>query len=117
VSTEEQQTASFLVLLVGKLTGWNAPVGGRGDPVYLTQEQTGALAAQGIGLLTSFLPAEAAKGVNSAIAGLPRPPHASHEERLLRAGAVGGSIVSVGDSNNPPGCCVEWPGQGLVCVR
>ena len=36
----ERIVAPFLVLLLGKLTGWNLPIGGGGDPVYLTAAQT-----------------------------------------------------------------------------
>jgi hypothetical protein len=57
--------------LVGELTGWNAPVGG-GDPVYLTSEQTELLAAEGVRLLTSFLPGKVAKRVISAVSEIPR---------------------------------------------
>jgi Homeodomain-like domain len=31
MSAEEEMLASFLVLFVGKLTGWNAPTGGKGN--------------------------------------------------------------------------------------
>jgi hypothetical protein len=114
MSAEEKMVASFVVLLVGKLTGWNMPTGGGGDPVYLTGEQTQALAAEGISLLTSFLPEEAAQRITSAIEQLPRAPHGNREERLLRTGSLGGTLVD--NPDGPPGCCVGGP-HGLVCVR
>lgn len=84
--------------------------------MYLNHEQTEVLATEGIGLLASFLPEDAAKEVTTAIRSLRREPHASHDERLVRAGSIGGTIV-IGNPSDPPGCCVEWPGRGLVCVR
>jgi hypothetical protein len=111
-TTSEQLTAQFLVLLVGKLTGWGQLVPSDGGPVYLTGEQTAALATEGISLLARFLPQEAAAGVASAIKGLARPRQAPAERAILSIGGLGGHIPS----NGPPGCCVGTE-QGLVCVR
>jgi len=118
LQAKDELMAQFLVLLIGKLTGWNAPIGGGGDPVYLTGEQTQSLAAEGISLLTTFLPAEAAQKVAAAIERVPRHPHATHEQKLLRVGSLGGVIPSVhgGVGGEAPGCCVEINGH-LVCVR
>lgn len=119
-NNEEQLIAPYLVLLLGKLTGWNYPVGdGGGDPVYLTGEQKAALAVEGISLLTTYLPAEAAKQVTSAIERLPRPQHThrDHEATLMRIGALGGVLPSVKHNpNSPPGCCFMENGH-LVCVN
>jgi ParB-like chromosome segregation protein Spo0J len=48
---------------------------------------------------------------------LARPPHERREEALLRLGALGAVDPGVGDPDRPPGCCVFWPGRGLICVR
>lgn len=112
---EEELLAPFLALLIGKLTGWTQPTHIGGDPVYLTGEQTAALAAEGINLLASFLPQEAAQRVTSAIERLPRPPRGTREERLMRIGALGG-VIPTTHGDGPPGCCVEINGH-LVCVR
>jgi hypothetical protein len=114
MSTREELMAPFLILLIGELTGWNGPIGGGGDPVYLTAEQTAALAAEGISLLASYLPQEAAQRVTSAIERLPRPPKGSTERVLLSMGRLGGTLPS-GDSHG--GCCVGLPGGKEVCVR
>jgi hypothetical protein len=112
---QEELLAPFLVLLIGKLTGWTQPTHIGGDPTYLTGEQTAALAAEGIDLLASFLPQEAAQRVTSAVERLPRPPRGTREERLLSVGALGGVIHSAG-GDGAPGCCVEINGH-LFCVR
>ncbi len=111
----EEIMAPFLVLLLGKLTGWNLPTGGGGDPTYLTGAQTEALAAEGVSLLARYLPQEAAKGVTSAVEHLARPRHGNREQALLHMGALGGVLPS--HPGAPPGCCVSEPGRGLVCVR
>ena len=117
----EQLLANFLVLLIGKLTGWNAPIGGGGDPVFLTADESAAFAAEGISLLASRLPKEAAEKVSAAIERLPRPKHqGTAEDRLVSVGGLGGTIPSTGSHGGnlggPPGCCVHINGR-LVCVR
>ena len=119
LSNEEQMLASYFVLLMGRLTGWNYPVGdGGGDPVYLTGEQKTAIATEGIKLLASYLPNAAAEQVTAAIERLPRNgKHINHDEMLMRIGALGGVVPSVGHTpGNPPGCCV-WEQGHLVCVN
>ncbi|GLQ94619.1 hypothetical protein [Dyella acidisoli] len=121
LNNEEQLIAPYLVLLLGRLTGWNYPHGDGGDPVYLTGEQKAALAVEGINLLSSYLPADAARQVTSAIERLPRPEHikrnhADHEAALMRIGALGGVLHVTHSSGSPPGCCVMENGH-LVCVN
>ena len=117
VPLEEDILAPFLVLLIGKLTGWNQPAPGGGDPVYLTGEEAAALAAEGIGLLAGYLPKAAAQQVTAAVEHLHRAKHGSRERALMNIGRLGGVIpvVSAG-SDGAPGCCVEENGH-LVCVR
>jgi hypothetical protein len=113
---QEEILASFLVLLIGRLLNWaDVPKGG-GDPQFLTGKQAEALAAKGIGLLTRYLPQEAAKTVTAAVEPHARAAHHAHEQALLHIGALGG-IIPIGGSGGPPGCCVSEPGRGLVCVR
>lgn len=117
LSNEEQMLASYFVLLMGRLTGWNYPTGDGGDPVYLTGEQKTAIAAEGIHLLASYLPKAAAEQVTAAIERLPRNGgHINHDEMLMRIGALGGVVHSVHSAGNPPGCCV-WEQGHLVCVN
>ena len=110
---EELLIAQFLVLVIGKLTGWNVPTTVDGDPVYLTGEQAASLAAEGISLLSGFLPKEAAQQVTATVERLPRQRHARTEDMLLSAGRLGAVRPP---SDGPPGCCVEMNGH-LVCVR
>jgi hypothetical protein len=118
VPLEEDLLAPFLVLLVGKLTGWNQPAPVGGDPIYLTSEQTAALAAEGINLLMPYLPKEAAQQVAAAVEKLPRAHRGSPEQRLLSIGRFGGVIPAPSaGGNTPPGCCVEEANGRLVCVR
>lgn len=116
MSTTEELIAPFLVLLIGELTGWNEPIGG-GDPVYLTAEQTAALAGEGIRLLATYLPKEAAQRVTSAIEGVRHSPRGRTEQMLLTMGKLGATIPNLhGPSGGPPGCCVRIGGR-LVCVK
>lgn len=118
IPIEEQLLAPFLVLLIGELTGWNAPIEG-GDPVYFTGEQTESLAAEGIRLLAQYLPERFSQQVASAVEPLPRPPHGSPEQRLMRIGRLGGiipTVISNPGGNNAPGCCV-WMNGHMYCVR
>lgn len=117
LSNEEQILASYFVLLMGRLTGWNYPNGGGGDPVYLTGEEKASIAAEGIHLLASYLPKTAGEQVTAAIERLPRNgKHINHDEMLMRIGAHGGVVPSVHTVGNPPGCCV-WEQGHLVCVN
>jgi len=113
---EEQLEASWFVLMMGRLTGWNFPVGGGGDPVYLTGEQAAVLAAEGVRLLATFLPAAAAEQVTAAVAPMKREKKGSREERLMRLGNLGAVIPTVGVPGDAPGCCVESGGH-LICIR
>lgn len=118
---EEQMIASYLVLLLGKLTGWNYPSGDfGGDPVYLTEEQKTTLAVEGMRLLNTYLPSEAAKQVTSAIERLPRPDRMgrddiNYEATLMRIGALGGVLPSARSPDVAPGCCLVENGR-LVCA-
>jgi hypothetical protein len=117
IAMEEEALAPLLVLLIGKLTGWNAPVGSGGDPSYLTSEQSAELATEGISALSRFLPQETALQVTAAIERLPRAKHGSREERLLQMAEIGSVILAPGsDPNGPPGCCIPMNGH-LICVR
>jgi hypothetical protein len=139
IPTQEELLAPFLVLLIGKLTGWNEPTGGGGDPVYLTAEQTAALAAEGINLLAPYLPQETSQRVKSAIAAafdgtaggpptgggahgpgrverIARLPQGSTEQMLLNIGKMGWPTVFRSAGGDGPGCCVGTQ-HGLVCVR
>jgi hypothetical protein len=111
---EELLIAQFLVLIIGKLTGWNAPTPKGGDPVYLNADQASALAVSGISLLASFLPQQSAQQVEAAVERLPRHHHAAVEDMLLSVGRLGG--VRPPSVDGPPGCCFEMNGH-LVCVR
>ncbi len=115
----ERAIASYLTLLIGKLTNWNFPRGGEGpgDPAFLTAEQAGQLAAAGIRLLTPMLPSEAAHQVEAALKHVPKVQSASIEEMLVNVGALGG-VVHHGShgSGGAPGCCVMINGR-LVCFR
>jgi hypothetical protein len=112
----ERAIASWLILLLGKLTNWNFPRGGEGpgDPAFLTAEQAGQLAAAGIRLLTPMLPSAAAQQVEAALKQVPQVQSASIEEMLVNVGGLGG-VVHHG-SGGAPGCCVMINGR-LVCVR
>jgi hypothetical protein len=113
---DEEMLASYLVLLIGRLTDWNAPNGGGGDPVYLTAADKAKLAVEGIQLLATCLPAAAAQQVTSALRDLPRAQQHNHDEMLMRLGALGG-IIPVGHTPGaPPGCCVMEQGR-LFCVN
>ena len=136
MNTDEKLIANYIVLLLGKLTNWNHPVGDPGDPIYLTGEQTAELAAEGIRLLAPFLSKEAGLRVASAIEGLPRAHPGSRDDLLIEIGRLGGlfdrqaaekgkgmarahavhSAVHSVNPGEPPGCCIResW---GLVCVR
>jgi hypothetical protein len=119
----EKTTAQLIVLLLERILFKIPEVpphgggGSGGDPTYLTDAQTEALAAEGISLLAGYLPSEAAQQVKAAIGHLARPHHVDREQTLLRLGALGAVVPHSGDPANPPGCCVFWPGRGLVCVR
>jgi len=113
----ERAIESYLLLILGKLTGWSWPVGGNGpgDPVYLKAEQQAELAAEGIRKLASFLPAEAAQKAMAAVERFPRGQQQTDvEELMLNVGSLGGSIHH--GSGGAPGCCVMINGH-LVCVR
>ena len=112
----ERAIASWLILLIGKLTNWNFPRGGEGpgDPAFLTAEQAGQLAAAGIRLLTPMLPSAAAQQVEAALKQVPQVQGPSIEEMLVNVGGLGG-VVHHG-SGGAPGCCVMINGR-LVCVR
>jgi hypothetical protein len=110
----ERAIADFFTLLIGKLTKWNAPGQGGGDPVYLTPEQSAELAVAGIRMLTPLLPAEEAKKIEAVVEKHPRREHVSVEEALVTVGSLGG-IIHHGNSG-PPGCCV-WMNGHLVCTR
>jgi hypothetical protein len=112
----ERAIESYLLLILGKLTGWNWPVGGNGpgDPVYLKAEQQAELAAEGIRKLASFLPAEAAQKALAAVERFPRGEQPAAEELMLNVGSLGGSLHH--GSGGAPGCCVMINGH-LVCVR
>jgi hypothetical protein len=114
---QEEAIAPFLVLLIGKLLNWaDVPKGG-GDPLFLTGAQAEALAAEGIKVLTRYLPPEAAKAVTTAVAPHARASHRNQRQALMRVGALGGVLPKVvGSPENPPGCCVYEGGQ-LICVR
>jgi len=112
----ERAIESYLLLILGKLTGWNWPVGGNGpgDPVYLKAEQEAELAAEGIRRLASFLPAEAAQKAMAAVERFPRGQQPEAEELMLNVGSLGGSLHH--GAGGAPGCCVMINGH-LVCVR
>jgi hypothetical protein len=135
----EQLLAPFLVLLIGKLTGFNPPPTGGGDPVFLTDDQAAAVAAEGIGLLAPYLPQEAAQRITSTIAAvfdgtaggsstgggaqgsgrvgtIPRLQFASTDQILLNMGEIDHPTIVPEDREEGPGCCVGSQ-HGLVCVR
>ncbi|MGA8220713.1 MAG: hypothetical protein WB780_03600 [Candidatus Acidiferrales bacterium] len=139
VPTNEELLAPFLLLLIGKMTGWMEPTSIGGDPVYLTGEQTASLAAEGISLLAPYLPQETAQRVTTAIAaafdgtaGGPPTGGGAHgpgrveriarlrlgstEQMLLNIGKMGWPTVFQSGDGEGPGCCVGTP-RGLVCVR
>ncbi len=110
--------AQFLVLTLARLLKYGDVPHGGGDPTFLTAAQTEALAAEGVRLLARYLPQEAARQVESAVEHLARPRHEGREEALLRLGGLGAVDPGVDvDPNLAPGCCVVWPGRGLICVR
>jgi len=113
----ERAIENYLLLILGKLTGWNWPVGGNGpgDPVYLKAEQQAELAAEGIRRLASFLPAEAGNQAIAAVERFPKVQQPAPEELMLNVGSLGGSLHH-GTSGGAPGCCVMINGH-LVCVR
>jgi len=112
----ERAIENWLLLILGKLTGYNFPVhgDGPGDPVYLKAEQAAQLAAEGIRKLSVFLPGEAAQKAVAAVEALPRIQQPAAEEVMLNVGSLGG-VVHHG-SGGAPGCCVMINGH-LVCVR
>ncbi len=117
----EVEIAPYLVLLMGKLTKWNWPVGGGGggDPVYLSAEATEALAAQGISALSAYLDEEIAGKVNAALEQRRSPAKASARTEELNLSRARQPVVFVPppeSADGPPGCCVEENGR-LVCVR
>jgi hypothetical protein len=136
---QDELLAPFLLLLIGKLTGWTEPTSIGGDPVYLTGEQTASLAAEGISLLAPFLSEETSQRVTSAIAAafdgtaggpptgggahgpgrverIARLPQGSREQMLLNIGKLGWPTVFHSGGGEGPGCCVGTQ-HGLVCVR
>lgn len=116
VPMEEELIAPFLLLIIGKITGWTQPTHIGGDPVYLTGDQTAALAAEGIRLLAPYLPTAAAQQVDAVVEPLPRAHRGTREERLMNIGRLGGVVPSTHSGDQPPGCCVDINGH-LVCVR
>jgi len=116
IPVEEALLAPFLLLLIGKITGYTQPTHIGGDPVYLTGEQAASLAAEGIRLLVPYLPTAAAQQVEAVVEPLPRAHRGSPEQRLLSIGGLGGVVPSTHPGDQPPGCCVEINGH-LVCVR
>ena len=112
-----QIEAPFLVALLAKLLHYGDVPRGGGDPTFLTATETEVLAAEGVRLLAHYLPQEAARLVASAVEHIARPHHQSREQALLRLGALGAVVPDDGDPNSAPGCCVFWPGRGLVCAR
>ncbi len=112
-ATHERLIASFIVLLLGRLTNWNFPIGD--GPVYLTGEQAASLAAEGVRLLAEHLPKEAAQQVTAAVARIARPPQPSTEEVLLHMGKLGAETI-IHNPGAAPGCCIQTQ-RGLVCVR
>jgi hypothetical protein len=117
-SQQEEMLGSFLVLIIGNILNWaDVPKGG-GDPLFLTSPQAEAFAAEGISLLARYLPPEAAKVVTTAVAPHARKPQRDHQQALLRVGAFGGHLPTVGGRpGGPPGCCVFEPGRGMICVN
>lgn len=112
----ERAIASYLTLILGRLTNWNFPRGGEGpgDPPYLNTEQASELAAAGIRLLTPMLPSAVAQQVEAALKQFPQVHSAPVEEMLVNVGSLGG-VVHHG-SGGAPGCCVMINGR-LVCIR
>lgn len=109
--------APFLVALMAKIFKYGDVPRGGGDPTFLTAVETEVLAAEGVRLLAHYLPPEAAHQVASAVEHIARPHHESREQALLRLGALGAVVPDGGDPNSAPGCCVFWPGRGLICAR
>jgi len=116
ITLDQRAIAPMLVLILGKLTGWNFPVPKGGDPVYLTAEQATALAAEGIRLLSPYLGEEAHGRVSTAVEKFSRPTSVTDEEKLVNLGGLGGIIPSTHNPGGAPGCCVMINGH-LVCVR
>lgn len=113
----EAIAAPFLVALLARLLKYGDVSGGGGDPRFLTEEQTEALAVEGVSLLARYLPQEAARHVASAVEHLARPPY-DREQALLQLGSLGAVVPDFsGDPGSAPGCCVHWPGRGLICAR
>jgi hypothetical protein len=116
----EAIAAPFLVALLAKLLKYGdvpGRDGGPSDPTFLTEEQTTALAVEGVSLLARYLPHEAARQVASAVEHLARPPY-EREQVLLQLGSLGAVVPDFGgDPGSAPGCCVQWPGRGLICAR
>jgi hypothetical protein len=111
--------APFLVALLARLFKYGDVPRGGGDPTptFLTAVETEVLAAEGVRLLARYLPQEAARQVASAVEHIARPRHESREHALLRLGALGAVVPDDNDPNSAPGCCVWYPGKGLICAR
>jgi hypothetical protein len=112
----ERAIASYLTLIIGRLTKWGFPHGaeGPGGPPYLDTEQASELAAAGIRLLTPMLPSAVAQQVEAALKQFSGVQSAPVEEMLVNVGSLGG-VVHHG-SGGAPGCCVIINGR-LVCIR
>lgn len=113
----ERAIENWLLLILGKLTGYNFPHGGEGPgdpPVYLSASQAAELAAEGIRKLSAFLPSEAAQKAVAAVQGFPTPQPPAAEEVMMHVGSLGGTLHY--GSGGAPGCCVMINGH-LVCVR
>jgi len=115
IPAEDEILASFLLVSIGRLTGWNATTSG--DPVYLTAEEAVSLATEGISLLSHFLPRDATRQISTAIERLPHAKRGTRDQILLEVGRSGGVLPAPGSNpEGPPGCCV-WINGRLVCVR
>jgi hypothetical protein len=116
---DDNLIASSLVLLVSRLIGSNEPTDSESGAKYLTNEQTQALATEGISLLASLLPDEANRRITSVLERLPRAAHGTREEMLMNAGSIGARLVKgVGVPGDPfvPVCMLR-PGGGWICFN